>query len=389
MAGRGGNRLGRGLGNGLHLGGHDLHGGGRQVDLVAIDPDDFLGVDDGGAHVGIGGRVFGPAGQHLAIFQPVIDVQVAPLVDAGFAHQFLALHGRVVDGAGAGLLMNGGVMRAHYLCLLRLCRDGLAAGGVADGFDVGQFLAHVILAGDVAVQRGIGDGLAIAQPLALRDLTVLVGARRGLDGYAGTDAGVAAGNQRGAAGYRRLAGGCLLAGALRAFRTAALAARLRRGLAAGLRGGLAAAGAGGGCAARGGRGSHHLHRGAVGPGFFAGAGVADFFAVDQRLADVGFGRGVGGLAAVGDVHAVTRAEAGNGFAILVQAHHAGDGGAHAHDLAGGTEGGGADDDRCRGGLALGRLGLDVPGGCDVFRAAGFGEPDVVLGHDGDDLARGA
>ena len=111
-------------------------------------------------------------------------------------------------------------MRAHYLCLLRLCRDGLAAGGVADGFDVGQFLAHVILAGDVAVQRGIGDGLAIAQPLALRDLTVLVGARRGLDGYAGTDAGVAAGNQRGAAGYRRLAGGCLLAGALRAFRTA-------------------------------------------------------------------------------------------------------------------------------------------------------------------------
>ena len=25
----------------------------------------------------------------------------------------------------------------------------------------------------------------------------------------------------------------------------------------------------------------------------------------------------------------------------------------------------------------------------VFRAAGFGEPDVVLGHDGNDLARGA
>ena len=255
-------------------------------------------------------------------------------------------------------------MRTYHLGLLRFCRDGLAAGGVADGFDVGQLLAHIVLAGNVAFQRGVGDGLVIAQPLALYDLPVLVGARRGLDGDAGADAGVSVGNQRGTAGYGRLAGGCLLAGVLGA-------------------GGRRVALAGGGC------GCHHFHRGAVGPGFFSGAGVADPFAVNQRLADVGLGGRVGGLAAVGDVHAVTAAEAGNGLAVLVQAHHTGDRGAHAHGLAGWPEGRRTDDDRCRGGLVLDGLGLDAPGRGGVFRAAGFGEPDVVLGHDGNDLARGA
>ena len=101
------------------------------------------------------------------------------------------------------------------------------------------------------------------------------------------------------------------------------------------------------------RGADHRHRGALGPDFFAGAGVDDTLAVDQLLADIGSRRGVGGLLAIGDFLAAdVEALAFHGLTVAILTHHAGDGLADADRLTGRAEGRGLQDGR------LGGSGLD-------------------------------
>ena len=108
-----------------------------------------------------------------------------------------------------------------------------------------------------------------------------------------------------------------------------------------------------GLAGDGRRGADHRHRGALGPDFFAGAGVDDTLAVDQLLADIGSRRGVGSLLAIGDFLAAdVEALAFHGLTVAILTHHAGDGLADADRLAGRAEGRGLQDGR------LGGRGLD-------------------------------
>ena len=108
-----------------------------------------------------------------------------------------------------------------------------------------------------------------------------------------------------------------------------------------------------GLAGDGRRGADHRHRGALGPDFFAGAGVDDTLAVDQLLADIGSRRGVGSLLAIGDFLAAdVEALAFHGLTVAILTHHAGDGLADADRLTGRAEGRGLQDGR------LGGSGLD-------------------------------
>ena len=235
--------------------------------------------------------------------------------------------------------MDGRVVVGHHGDGAGLDLDRVAAGRGAHGLDVAQLLAHIGPGGGVGLGRGAGDGLAVTQPLAAADLTVLVDAGDGADRASGADAGVATGDQRGAQRDRL-----------------ACAVVRRRGV-----------------------GGHDGDGAAVGEDVFAGALVDHALAVDQALADVGGGGGVAGLAAFGDVTAVAAAEAGNRDTVAIDAGHADDGRAHAHGLAGRAEGGGAHDDRLRGRGLGGDAFLGVGGGLPFGVEGGFiQEPDVVF-----------
>ena len=235
--------------------------------------------------------------------------------------------------------MDGRVVVGHHGDGAGLNLDRVGACRIAHGLDVAQLLAHIGPGGGVGLGRGAGDGLAVTQPLAAADLTVLVDAGDGADRASGADAGVATGDQRGAQ-----------------------------------RDGLARA-----VVRRRGVGGHDGDGAAVGEDVLTGALVDHALAVDQALADVGGGGGVAGLAAFGDVTAVAAAEAGNRDTVAIDAGHADDGRAHAHGLAGRAEGGGAHDDRLRGRGLGGDAFLGVGGGLAFGVEGGFiQEPDVVF-----------